>query len=281
MEILLPRAFSQLAPKVTTRLHVTNRAAWICSSCRVTTPSLFDRTRAFTSTAATRIKEKEQFSQSTSTHNADGQPAADLSQNVSQAETNHFDRIEEESKEKQMRSPWMHEGSEKPPVARMRSAGAMVKGKLLTTPSRMLKLILPLTTRDANKDRKDVEPLALLVHPQQPLSYLERLIQSEIPVIKDGEKEKIPTVTFKANDSTEEDVGSGTTAAEKVEGQEEDQPDPNKADETIVDGKKERTVCLFPEIETCMAPLRTIPGHKIIEKSPVGTSHPLTLLVCF
>lgn len=58
----------------------------------------------------------------------------------------------------------------------------------------MLKLILPLTTRDFNNDRKDVEPLALLVHPQQPLSYLERLIQSELPTIRDGDRERIPSV---------------------------------------------------------------------------------------
>src|SRR3954454_14885086 len=56
-------------------------------------------------------------------------------------------------------------------------------GKLLTTPARLLKLVLPLTTVDVNSDRKDVAPLALLVHPQQPLSYLERLIQSELPSI--------------------------------------------------------------------------------------------------
>lgn len=78
-------------------------------------------------------------------------------------------------------------------------------GKLLTTPSRMLKLIVPLTTRDHNQDRKDVQPLALLVHPQQPLSYLERLIQSELPTIvdKDG-KERIPNVYFRAQDSQED-----------------------------------------------------------------------------
>ena len=75
------------------------------------------------------MQEKQQFQQSTSEHNSHSQPAADLSQDVSQEETNHFDRVEEESKEKQMRSPWMREGSEKPPVARMRSAGAMTKGK--------------------------------------------------------------------------------------------------------------------------------------------------------
>lgn len=43
--------------------------------------------------------------------------------------------------------------------------------------------------------------MALLVHPKQPLSYLERLIQSELPSIKDekGDK-KIPNVHFKAED---------------------------------------------------------------------------------
>lgn len=108
----------------------------------------------------------------------------------------------------------------------------MTKGKLLTTPSRMLKLILPLTTRDANYDRKDVEPLALLVHPQQPLSYLERLIQSELPVLKqEGKAERIPSVTFRAEDATEEDVGSGTPAVDEVE----------DGDEEMVGGERQRT----------------------------------------
>jgi hypothetical protein len=80
-------------------------------------------------------------------------------------------------------------------------------GKLLTTPSRLLKLILPLTTQDKNEDRKSIEPLALLVHPQQPLSYLERLIQSELPMIKseDG-KDKVPEVYFRAEDSAQDEV---------------------------------------------------------------------------
>jgi hypothetical protein len=105
----------------------------------------------------------------------------------------------------------------------------------------MLKLILPLTTRDANKDRKDVEPLALLVHPQQPLSYLERLIQSELPLIEDGGKEKIPSITFKAEDSTEEDIGSGKPAADGVEQESKENYELDNAEETMVDGKLERT----------------------------------------
>ncbi|KAI9838303.1 MAG: hypothetical protein M1819_005571 [Sarea resinae] len=83
----------------------------------------------------------------------------------------------------------------------------MTKGKLLTTPSRLLKLILPLVTTDKNSDRKDIEPLALLVHPQQPLSYLERLIQSELPTIKkeDG-GEKLPQIHFRAEDTEQDEI---------------------------------------------------------------------------
>ncbi|KAJ5478687.1 hypothetical protein N7530_004196 [Penicillium desertorum] len=60
----------------------------------------------------------------------------------------------------------------------------MTKGKMLTTPSRLFKLIIPLTTIINEDHDKEIEPIAILVHPQQPLSYLERLIQSELPPIK-------------------------------------------------------------------------------------------------
>ncbi|KAG9592227.1 hypothetical protein KCU60_g10291, partial [Aureobasidium melanogenum] len=167
-----------------------------------------------------------------------GQPAANLSQNVGKEEKEHYDRVVELSKQSQMRSPWMREGSDKPPVARLRSAGAMVKGKLLTTPSRMLKLILPLTTKDVNKDRKDVEPLALLVHPQQPLSYLERLIQSELPVIKnENGDDKIPAVHFRAQDLGEEAISPDHR------GPDEESEDYNfeHSEDFKIDGKTERT----------------------------------------
>lgn len=143
----------------------------------------------------------------------------------------------------------MHAGSDVPPVSRPRSAGAMTKGKLLTTPSRMLKLILPLSTKDNNKDRKNVEPLALLVHPQQPLSYLERLIQSEIPFIddKDG-KTRPPSVHFRAEDNMDEIIGRDETPAESRETKEaaEEQAEEedealDQADETMVDGKRSKT----------------------------------------
>lgn len=92
-----------------------------------------------------------------------------------------------------------------------------VVGKMLTTPSRLFKLIIPLTTigkqghdkgtilknpteqLDAASQQENtvIEPIAILVHPQQPLSYLERLIQSEVPPIK-GEQGALrpPTVSF-------------------------------------------------------------------------------------
>ena len=91
----------------------------------------------------------------------------------------HFEDSVAQEKDKQQRTPWHREGSNVAPVARPRSAGAMTKGaaqsnpitlaqltrllgKLLTTPSRLMKLIIPLTTMDKNTDRKDIEPLALL-----------------------------------------------------------------------------------------------------------------------
>ncbi|KAL9020521.1 MAG: hypothetical protein Q9185_002235, partial [Variospora sp. 1 TL-2023] len=93
-------------------------------------------------------------------------------------------------------------------------------GKLLTTPSRLLKLIIPLTTLDKNSDRRDVEPLALLVHPQQPLSYLERLIQSELPTITNARgEEKIPAVHFRAEDSPQDEI----LPAQRKAGEEEDE----------------------------------------------------------
>lgn len=94
------------------------------------------------------------------------------------------------------------------------------KGKLLTTPTRLLKLILPLPV-DATHDEKgnsgefrslaqnqDIQPLALLVHPQQPLSYLERLIQAELPPVKDKDgREKMPNVYFRAEASEKDESG--------------------------------------------------------------------------
>jgi hypothetical protein len=123
----------------------------------------------------------------------------------------------------------------------------MTKGKLLTTPSRMLKLILPLTTKDLNTDRKDIEPLALLVHPQQPLSYLERLIQAELPTLKSEEgRERIPNVYFLAEDSMQDALEPSkpqkTPVSDASEvGEPEVEEDFEKVDEFRIDGKTEKT----------------------------------------
>ncbi|KAM0716773.1 hypothetical protein Q7P37_008218 [Cladosporium fusiforme] len=206
MEPLLSRTIAQAAP----RAHRTQKPICISSS----------NSSSFAPLLVVQTKHRRPFSLSSPLQyprpraSNDGkqnpsasyaQPASAVSQNITLPETQHFDRVDRESelKARQRASPWTREGSDIPPVARNRSAGAMTKGKLLTTPSRMLKFILPLTTRDVNLDRKDVEPLALLVHPQQPLSYLERLIQSELPALESGQP---PKVNFRAEDSGEEDL---------------------------------------------------------------------------
>ncbi len=93
-------------------------------------------------------------------------------------------------------------------------------GRLLTTPTRLLKLTLPLPV-DALHDEhgnkgefraiaqnEDIQPLALLVHPQQPLSYLERLIQAELPPVRDRDgHEKVPSVYFLAEGSERDEKG--------------------------------------------------------------------------
>ncbi len=88
----------------------------------------------------------------------------------------------------------------------------------MTTPSRLLKLILPLPI-SVEKDNQnngqdyaraistnsDIQPLALLIHPQQPLSYVERLIQAELPPVVEDGKDKIPNVYFRAEDTADGD----------------------------------------------------------------------------
>lgn len=109
----------------------------------------------------------------------------------------------------------------------------------------MLKIILPLTTMDTNSDRKDIEPLALLVHPQQPISYLERLIQAELPTIKDKDgKERIPGVHFRAEDSMQDPM-QGSESSETVVSSDsepsEKEEDLEQVDEHRIDGKTVKT----------------------------------------
>ncbi|OAA69937.1 Coiled-coil domain containing protein 109, C-terminal [Akanthomyces lecanii RCEF 1005] len=82
------------------------------------------------------------------------------------------------------------------------------KGRILTTPTRLLKLVLPLPfdarqehinrqpLEKIQENKKSTPPLALLIHPHQPLSYLERLIQAELPPLQLEKKEKTPDVDF-------------------------------------------------------------------------------------
>ena len=140
-----------------------------------------------------------------------------------------------------------------------------LSGKLLTTPSRLLKLILPLTTLDKNSDRKDVQPLALLVHPQQPLSYLERLIQSELPSIRNEKGEdKIPAVHFRAEDSAQDDVEE-SRATTQGEGQEENANQGDGLEETRFGGKVEKTGILNKTTKKAAAELRGGPGQGGVE----------------
>ncbi|RAR09784.1 Calcium uniporter protein, mitochondrial [Stemphylium lycopersici] len=180
--------------------------------------------------------------------NSNARPAAELNEKITQEEKDHFAKKLREDKSKQIRTPWHRQGSDTPPVARQRSAGAMTKGKLLTTPSRMLKIILPLTTTDQNTDRKDIEPLALLVHPQQPISYLERLIQAELPTIKDKQgRERQPNVYFRAEDSMQSEAQPEETEKTPVSSdneslsQQEGEEDFEQVDEIRIDGKVQKT----------------------------------------
>jgi hypothetical protein len=116
-----------------------------------------------------------------------------------------------------------------PFVSRLPGAVADTRrsGKLLTTPTRLLKLILPLPiTIEKDRDNNNkhdygrsispndsIQSLALLVHPQQPLSYVERLIQAEIPPVMEDGKEKVPSVYFRAED-TEHGDNKPTTRSE-------------------------------------------------------------------
>jgi hypothetical protein len=102
-------------------------------------------------------------------------------------------------------------------------------------------LIIPLTVLDKNSDMKDIEPLALLVHPHQPLSYLERLIQSELPTITNDKGEvKVPEVHFRAEDSQQDEMDP---VARKTDDSPEDMHEDYEGDleETKFDGKSEKT----------------------------------------
>ncbi|KAF7553001.1 hypothetical protein G7Z17_g3933 [Cylindrodendrum hubeiense] len=113
--------------------------------------------------------------------------------------------------------PWHRESSHAQPKSTSPdpTQGDLTKGRLLTTPTRLLKLILPMPFHPKQEHINEpiegeeqkgetVEPLALLVHPHQPLSYLERLIQAEIPPLRYNGREKLPDIVFRAEADQEE-----------------------------------------------------------------------------
>ena len=65
--------------------------------------------------------------------NSNARPASELNHNITQEEKDDFARKLQEDKGKQIRTPWHREGSDVPPVARQRSAGAMTKGRICNT----------------------------------------------------------------------------------------------------------------------------------------------------
>lgn len=79
-------------------------------------------------------------------------------------------------------------------------------------PSNFLKLRIPLTL-DA-RDTCSIELLAFIIHPQEPLSHLARLIQSELPT-----RNGVPDVSFCIEDTTED---MGITPAEHTKYEHED-----------------------------------------------------------
>ncbi|RPA83313.1 DUF607-domain-containing protein [Ascobolus immersus RN42] len=101
------------------------------------------------------------------------------------------------------------------------------KGKLVPTPSHLLKLLLPLppllSVPDSAGDKhlregrsseiEEPAPLSFILHPRQPLSYLERLIQAELPLIErqktrdssnNDTVEKPPNIYFKVRETDSE-----------------------------------------------------------------------------
>lgn len=98
--------------------------------------------------------------------------------------------------------------------------------------------MLPLTAHDGDPSNDNAEPLALLVHPQQPLSYLERLIQSELPTINDSNgKERAPAIYFRAEDSMQ----STRQPHESEDDYDEHEFDGESTEETRFDGTVQKT----------------------------------------
>ncbi|OAA56137.1 siderophore biosynthesis protein [Niveomyces insectorum RCEF 264] len=117
----------------------------------------------------------------------------------------------------QVRRPWHREAADRAPVQEENGRTELSeKGKLLTTPNRLLKFILPLPIGTSKVEKgtgdkstigqsRKIEPLSLFLHPQQPISYAQRLIQAELPPLVDDKGcERLPSVYFWAENTTGE-----------------------------------------------------------------------------
>ena len=94
-------------------------------------PTFFAQLRKLTASHRFLRPEGEKFN---SYDNSNARPAVELDHNVTQEEKDDFAKRLAEDKGKQIKTPWHREGSDTPPVARQRSAGAMTKGIHAYTP---------------------------------------------------------------------------------------------------------------------------------------------------
>ncbi|KAJ6440675.1 4'-phosphopantetheinyl transferase [Purpureocillium lavendulum] len=200
---LAPSGRSGLSPTGILRLHVHRTGRSAAAEGR----------RAFTTAFAFRKEhDTPRASDSSSAHNGD-----------------HNRTTTNKSAQRKVNDrPWMRESSNALPEATSDdpSKGDATKGRVLTTPTRLLKLILPMPFHpdqeyinvDEQQRRRwsneNVEPLALLVHPQQPLSYLERLIQAEVPPMHVDGRDKLPEIVFRA-EADHDDEGDAKAEAKR------------------------------------------------------------------
>ncbi|CRJ87258.1 hypothetical protein BN1708_009236 [Verticillium longisporum] len=159
--------------------------------------------------------------------------AKDLNHKAVHEEEQEFS--EEFARRKQAHRPWHRAGSEAEPPSSSPDPthGDKTRGRLLTTPTRLLKLILPLplhadkadrTLNDEDKseaalareEHEEIQPLALLIHPHQPLSYIERLLQAEVPPIIDGNVQRPPAISFRAEADLGEDESTKKKPSKKT-----------------------------------------------------------------
>lgn len=111
-------AYARLSSPIVTKIE----PSFLCPNAGSHAGAQF---RTFTITTRLRLEEQKQYNYSSS----NARPAVELDHNVTKEEEDDYNKkLQKEVKKKQIRSPWTHEGSDVPPVARQRSAGAMTKG---------------------------------------------------------------------------------------------------------------------------------------------------------